>query len=71
MVKKMLLIQMILNPLDPNDYPKRQKSIWQKLLEEGILIPVVGGIAAGVVGIGFFFVRRKLKKKGEKVGANA
>ena len=60
-------IQKGTDPLDPNDYPKREEDIWQNLLEEGILIPVVGGIATGVVGIGFFFVKRKLKKRAERV----
>jgi len=43
--------------------PKGAGNFWKDLLEQGILIPVVGGIAAGVIGIGFFFIKRKLKKR--------
>ena len=39
-----------------------QKNLWQDLMERGILIPVVGAIFAGFVGIIFFYVKRKLKK---------
>jgi len=46
--------------------PKGAGNFWKDLLEQGILIPVVGGITAGVVGIGFFFIKRKLKKRAEK-----
>ena len=43
--------------------PPGAGNFWKDLLEQGILIPVVGGIAAGVIGIGFFFIKRKLKKR--------
>ncbi|MFX1499220.1 MAG: hypothetical protein ACFFBH_17020 [Promethearchaeota archaeon] len=42
-------------------------NFWDDLLQQGILIPVVGGIAGGVVGITFFFIKRKIRKKDEKV----
>lgn len=45
--------------------PPGAGNFWKDLLEQGILIPVVGGIAAGVIGIGFFFIKRKLKKRSE------
>lgn len=53
------------NTLDPNDYPKSRlpEFFWQSA------ISVVGSIAGGIVGITFFFIKRKLKKKTEKIGA--
>ncbi|MHA2325695.1 MAG: WD40 repeat domain-containing protein, partial [Promethearchaeota archaeon] len=41
-------------------------NFWEDLLREGFLIPIIGGIVAGVVGIGFLVIKIKLKKRAEK-----
>jgi len=39
-----------------------QQDLWQKLMEEGLLLPVVSGIVLGVIGLIFFLIKRKIKK---------
>ena len=34
---------------------------WQTLLEQGFLIPLIGGIVGGIVSLIFLLIRRKLK----------
>lgn len=41
-------------------------TFWEDLIQQGLLIPIVGAIAGGVVGIGFFVIKRKLQKRAEK-----
>jgi len=48
------------DPLDPNDPPPESRLpefFWQ------IAISVTGAVAGGVVGIVFFLIKRRLKKK--------
>jgi len=39
-----------------------QKNLWQNLMEQGILIPIIGAIFTGIVGVVFVYIKRKLKK---------
>jgi WD40 repeat protein len=41
-------------------------TFWEDLIQQGLLIPIVGAIAGGVVGIAFFVIKRKLQKRAEK-----
>ncbi|MHA1521383.1 MAG: hypothetical protein ACTSRK_14460, partial [Promethearchaeota archaeon] len=47
------------NPLDPEDYPRN----WIEDLGPEVVISVAGATAAGIIGLGFFFIQRKIKKK--------
>ncbi|GAH87419.1 unnamed protein product, partial [marine sediment metagenome] len=54
------------DPLDPDDYPRPS---WWDQWGLQIMISIGGSVAGGIVGLLFFFLKRKLKKKAEKVGA--
>jgi len=50
---------------------KDSDNFWNDLMQQGLLIPIVGAVVGGIIGIAFFIIKRKLKKKGEKVGVAA
>ncbi|MHA1674047.1 MAG: hypothetical protein ACTSYI_10505, partial [Promethearchaeota archaeon] len=47
------------NPLDPDDYPRN----WIGDLGPEVVLSVAGATVAGIVGLGFFFIQRRIKKK--------